>query len=285
MPTFNQANYIGKAIISVLNQTEKNFELIIVNNYSSDNTIEIVNSFNDKRIKIFNFKNNGIIAASRNLGIQKSNGMFIAFLDSDDIWYPKKLEECLKIINKGYNFMSHKVYFKGRNNHIYRSGITNDFGLDELLFRGNFIATSSVIVSKSLLNNLNGFSTKEEIVNSEDFDLWLRILSSENGFMIPMILGENVIHNLNASNDLDKSYNSARNVLDSFFKNDNLYKKHKSLGILLYSFGMAHFEISRYKVALNYFKNSLKNNPLLVRSYILIILSYVRIFLKNIKVS
>ena len=285
MPTFNQAKFIKKAILSVLSQTEKSFELIIVNNNSSDNTSEIVNSFNDSRIKMFNFKNNGVIAASRNLGIQKSNGRFIAFLDSDDIWYPKKLEECLKIIKKGYNFISHKVYFKGRSYNINRIGVIKDFSLDSLLFRGNFIATSSVIVRKSLLNNLNGFSTKEEIVNSEDFDLWLRILSSENGFMIPMILGENIIHNLNASNNLEKSYNSAKNVLDSFFKNDNLFKKHKSLGILLYSFGMAHFEISRYKVALNYFKNSLKNNPLLIRSYIFIILSYVRIFLKNIKVS
>ena len=283
MPTFNQANFIEKAILSILRQTERSFELIVINNYSSDNTYEIVNSFDDNRIKIFNFNNNGIIAASRNLGIQKSNGSFIAFLDSDDIWYPTKLEECLKIINKGYNFISHKVHFKDKNKLITGIGIKNDFNLDSLLFKGNFIATSSVIVSKVLLNKLNGFNTRKEIVNSEDFDLWLRILSLENGFMIPLYLGENVIHDLNASNDIDKSYASAKNVLDLFLKNENIYKKKKSFGFLLYSFGMAHFKINRYKVAINYFIKSFENNPFLIRCYILIILSYFRIFFKMLK--
>ena len=80
MPTFNQANYIGNAISSVLSQTEKNFELIIVNNYSSDNTVKIVKSFNDSRIKLFNLqKIMGLVSKIRNL--IKKRGDYIAFLD------------------------------------------------------------------------------------------------------------------------------------------------------------------------------------------------------------
>ena len=86
------------------------------------------------------------------------------------------------------------------------------------MFKGNFIATSSVIVKKTLLNSINCFSTKKEIVNSEDFDLWLRILSYEDGFMVPQVLGENTMHEFNASKDIDRSFNSAKNVLNLFLR-------------------------------------------------------------------
>ena len=92
MPTYNHAKFIGKAIGSVLNQTHKNLELIIIDNYSVDNTEEIVKSFNDHRIKYIKFMNNGVIAASRNNGLKIAKGEWVCFLDSDDWWYPKKLE-------------------------------------------------------------------------------------------------------------------------------------------------------------------------------------------------
>ena len=66
MPTYNQANFIKAAIQSVLDQTFEDWELIIVNNYSSDETIKVISNFGDDRIKVINFRNNGIIAASRN---------------------------------------------------------------------------------------------------------------------------------------------------------------------------------------------------------------------------
>ena len=93
MPTYNHAQYIGEAITSVLNQDYQNLELIIVDNFSEDNTEAIVNGFNDQRIQYYQFANNGIIAASRNYGITKASGEFIAFLDSDDIWKEGKLKK------------------------------------------------------------------------------------------------------------------------------------------------------------------------------------------------
>ena len=92
IPTYNHAKYLGKCVNSVENQTYNNWEAIIVNNNSTDNTIDIINSFNDKRIKTININNDGIIAKSRNIGIQSASGSYIAFLDSDDWWYPNKLE-------------------------------------------------------------------------------------------------------------------------------------------------------------------------------------------------
>ena len=79
MPTYNQANFIKAAIQSVLDQTFEDWELIIVNNYSSDETIKVISNFGDDRIKVINFRNNGIIAASRNRAAMDASGNYLAF--------------------------------------------------------------------------------------------------------------------------------------------------------------------------------------------------------------
>ena len=98
IPTYNRENKIKKAIDSVLVQKYKNWEILVIDNYSKDNTKKLVQSYKNKNIKFFKIKNYGVIAKSRNFGISKSKGNFIAFLDSDDVWMKKKLYECNKII-------------------------------------------------------------------------------------------------------------------------------------------------------------------------------------------
>ena len=116
MPTYNYAQFIGDAIGSVLDQTYKNIELIIIDNYSDDNTEEIIASFNDTRIKYKKFRNNGIIAASRNIGISESRGKYIAFLDSDDMWKPAKIEKQIKLLENDENvFLVYSRYAVIRN--------------------------------------------------------------------------------------------------------------------------------------------------------------------------
>ena len=83
-------------------------KLIIIDNYSIDNTNDVLDKFKDNRIKIFKFNNNGVIAASRNYGIQKAKGAFIAFIDSDDIWYENKLEISYNSLNKSRSFIFHQ---------------------------------------------------------------------------------------------------------------------------------------------------------------------------------
>ena len=87
IPTYNHGYFLKKCLQSVIDQTLTDWEAIVINNFSEDNTIDVVNSFHDPRIHLVNFKNNGIIAASRNEGIKISNADLIAFLDSDDSWY------------------------------------------------------------------------------------------------------------------------------------------------------------------------------------------------------
>ncbi len=88
IPTYNHARFLGRALQSVMDQTYKNWEVIIIDNHSQDNTDEIVEAFKDPRITLLKIHNNGVIAASRNMGIRAAKGEWIAFLDSDDHWYP-----------------------------------------------------------------------------------------------------------------------------------------------------------------------------------------------------
>ncbi len=105
MPSYNTGKYIAEAIQSVINQTYKYWELIIVDDCSSDNTDEIVTSFSEPRIKFFKNKINSGAAVSRNRALREAKGRWIAFLDSDDLWRIDKLEKQIGFMEKnGYHF-------------------------------------------------------------------------------------------------------------------------------------------------------------------------------------
>lgn len=107
MPTYNSEMYIKKSINSVLRQTYKNWELIIVDDCSTDTTKKIIRSINDERIKLFELTKNQGAAVARNTGLKKARGEFIAFLDSDDLWKPEKLTLQVKYMKKNnYKFTS-----------------------------------------------------------------------------------------------------------------------------------------------------------------------------------
>ena len=109
MPTYNHANFLGKALESVISQTYSNWEAIVIDNQSTDQTNQVIDTFKDPRIKYFKIFNNGIIAKSRNLGINVAKGEWIAFLNSDDWWRKDKLEICFKNIDQKINFIYHDL--------------------------------------------------------------------------------------------------------------------------------------------------------------------------------
>ena len=101
IPTFNHANYLSKALQSVLHQTYTNWEAIVIDNYSTDDTDSVITRYNDHRIKYLKIHNGGVIAKSRNAGIKSAKGDWIAFLDSDDTWTSDKLDTCIdNIVNR-----------------------------------------------------------------------------------------------------------------------------------------------------------------------------------------
>ena len=105
MPSWNTAQYISEAIESVLKQSYSNWELIIVDDCSTDNTISVVNKYKDNRIRLFQNKENLGAAYSRNFALRQAKGRWIAFLDSDDVWYSEKLEKQILFMTKNnYSF-------------------------------------------------------------------------------------------------------------------------------------------------------------------------------------
>lgn len=181
MPTYNQAEFIGKAIESVLLQTERNFELIIVDNFSGDRTKDVALSYCDSRIQYFTFQNNGIIAASRNFGIRKAKGQYIAFLDSDDYWDPKKLEHQLIHFRDAVviavacraTLFGEEVYYREQRNYKARAEYT-DMGYREML-SDNQVITSSIVVRAAALTETSCFNENPDFVYFEDWDLWLQL--------------------------------------------------------------------------------------------------------------
>ena len=105
MPTYNCAKFIGKTIESVIAQTYENWELIIVDDCSKDNTEEVVSKYKDNRIKYYRLENNSGAAVARTEAMKKARGSYMSFLDSDDLWKKDKLEKQLEFMNKNnYNF-------------------------------------------------------------------------------------------------------------------------------------------------------------------------------------
>lgn len=111
MPCYNCSKYIKQSIDSILNQTYTNFELIIIDDGSTDNSVEVIKEFSDKRIKLFeNITNQGIVY-SRNRAVENSKGKYIAILDSDDIAYPTRIEKQLNFMESNPDFAMTGTWF------------------------------------------------------------------------------------------------------------------------------------------------------------------------------
>lgn len=203
MPTFNQDRFIGKAIQSVLDQTHTNWELLIINNFSTDKTRDVVASFADTRIKIFDFANDGVIAASRNFAMTQSSGECIAFLDSDDYWAPEKISKCMSKLSAGFDLVCHGEYF-------FQDGISDfkprKYGpetgcvFERMMSKGNCLSTSAIIVKKSILDQVGFFDENKIFNTAEDFDLWLRIVKMPARIgIIDEMLGYYRLHSASAS--------------------------------------------------------------------------------------
>jgi glycosyltransferase involved in cell wall biosynthesis len=207
IPTYNCASFLKRSLKSVINQTFKNWEAIVIDNFSTDNTKQIVTSFKDERIKYLKIKNNGIIAKSRNLGIRSSKGEWIAFLDSDDYWSPDKLKKCTNFVNSDVDLLYHDLQIVSNNERQFfkrntiktrqlRKPVLND-----LLVCGNIIGNSSVVVRKKLLVSNNYLDERKDLVTVEDYHMWLKIAKFTNNFhYIPLCLGYYLDHEQNLSN-------------------------------------------------------------------------------------
>jgi len=182
IPLYNKEKEIGDTIRCVLNQTFTHYELIVVDDGSTDNSIGVVNSFNDNRIKLYQ-KNNDGVSSARNFGIQHARFDFIAFLDADDFWNETYLLKMQDLI------LQHPDC--GMFSSLYQYKIGNDFEIPKFpnlskskhkirinnyfkySLKSPLINSSNVVIPKSVLAEVGGFN--EDLVHGEDLEMWLKI--------------------------------------------------------------------------------------------------------------
>jgi glycosyltransferase involved in cell wall biosynthesis len=195
IPTYKRVEKLKRAIDSVLNQTFRNWEIIVIDNHSNDGTKELILSYNNPKIKILLIKNKGNIAKSRNLGIKKSKGKYLALLDSDDLWTPNKLKACIKTLSKETKIVYHDMYTQNNVNQIIfrKSGMCRDLKkpiYNDLILNGPAFPTSSVVVEKNVFKKINFFDVKKNLITWEDYDAWIRLSKINEGYKkINQVLG------------------------------------------------------------------------------------------------
>ena len=168
IPNYNSL-FLERAIKSVMNQTFNNWELIIIDNHSENFPNRLLEKLNDNRINYYKFNNNNNIAKSRNYGITKAKYDWIAFLDSDDVWDPKKLTEVKKVIvSNNADLIYHAMYYLPKSFGFLKKKILSlSKSIDEPIFDslikdGNGIANSSVVVKKEKLIKIDLISEKKK---------------------------------------------------------------------------------------------------------------------------
>jgi len=220
IPTYNRAHLIGRAIQSVLNQTYQDFEIIVVDDGSTDNTKEIVKSLDDKRIRYIRHKENKGGGAARNTGIKAAIGEYIAFLDSDDEWLPEKLECQMKVFKNagsevgvvytGFIYIDELgEYTNGQHIPEKRGWIYEDILVE------NCVGTASTVLVKRKCFEKAGLFD-ENLPSCQDWEMWIRLAREHQFDFIEDPLVKYHIHKSRISTDLEAKIKGITIVIDKF---------------------------------------------------------------------
>ncbi|MEO8208914.1 MAG: glycosyltransferase [bacterium] len=228
IPTYNASEFIFQTIDSVINQTEKDFEIVVVDDGSTDQTIDIIESFKNPKIKIHRLEHTGNIGRNLNLGIKNSKYDLICILGADDVWIKNKIEVQSELLHE-YNFICTNGSIINGNNKIIRDRYVKDFETDRDislcdLLENNYIIASSMIGQKKDFVKYGGFDELDG-TKAEDYILWLKITEKEKIKFINRNLMQYRIHNKNLSFRNSESRISllmkTYNIRNDYLKNSN----------------------------------------------------------------
>lgn len=266
IPTYNREKTIIRSIESVLKQTYKNFEIIIVDDNSTDNTAEKIKNYINKysNIKYIKHSINKGGSAARNTGANMAKGKYLAFLDSDDEWLERKLEKQVIEFEKNDKvalvYTSFRVLDEKSGNiiRIHKNTKYDDI-LIKLLYRNVIGTTSSILVKKECFDEVNGFN--ENFLSCQDLELYIKLALKYEFGCVEDILLNYYVHNKSISCNLDNLI-SGQNLLEEMIeeiaqkrelieikKNNILAKRYNQIGKI-------YIRFSDYKNARVYFKKS-----------------------------
>lgn len=252
IPNYNSSKTISKTLDSIKKQSFLNYEIIIVDDCSSDNSmVKIIQNFKNNKLKFICLKKNKGPGNARNIGIKKSTGKYIAFMDSDDIWYRNKLLDMhFCIISNKANVYCHNELFKSKRRHEYiiKNGpFTKNFYFN-LLTNKNCLSTSAVVIESSFIKkNKIYFNEDKSFFSVEDYDYWMRLAYKNAKFyFLNKTLG---IYNFNddsiSSNYVTHYYNTL-NVIKYHCYQLNDFKNAKGI-----------YDRASYRYNINYYKYQL----------------------------
>lgn len=281
IPTYNHAEFLSTALRSVLDQTLTDFEVVVVNNHSTDNTLDVINNFEDQRVRVINFSNNGVIGASRNVGIRESTGSYVAFLDSDDTWHQGKLHSVAEAIasDPDIGLICH-------NQNLVRDGVVSSqssYGppdgydgelFDYLLFDGNGPSTSATVVARKFLEQAGNFSEEQDLVTVEDYDLWLNLSKLCAFRFLPEILGSVNYHSSNTSGNVPLHLQNGLTVIEKHCGSVAAPKGNFSKIAIRRLYARSYYVAGRkyqragaYRPTLRYYAQALQTYPFFVKAY------------------
>ena len=233
MPNYNSEKYINETIKSVLAQTYQNWELLFVDDCSSDASLELANSFQDKRIQIFSMERNGGAALARNRAIEEARGKWIAFLDSDDLWVPEKLEKQISYMqdnNISFTYTDYDVIDES-NEIISTYKPRLDVCTYKDILKHNHIGCLTVIYNSDRLGKVY---MPTNAPKREDVACWLSILKNgTQAHCLHECLAKYKVHSKSVSSNKFK-------MLSYQWK---VYKKVEKLSFLQSLYYMAHWAV------------------------------------------
>ena len=269
IPTYNRANTIKRCLESVINQTYSNWEVIVVDNYSEDNTEEIINSICDNRIQYYKNHNYGVIAVSRNFAIERAKGDWICFLDSDDYWDVSKLEKIIPYTEKydliyhGFKTNSSGAYIIKKNKKMFYT--VKESTVAYVLQRSDPFSPTCTAVSSQFLGSIR-FDESKKMFAIEDYDFFLQLLVNH----------PRIKHLKKYLAFYDESTGVSHNQLKHLDRSRVIYAKYKDLlsyaefrnVLRLYMFmrGILYVKSNPSK-ARKYFCSSFKTDAFLIKCY------------------
>lgn len=274
-PLYNGENYIAEAIQSVLSQNYPHFELLVINDGSTDHSHDVISPFlGDKRIRYFE-KENGGVASARNFALQRARGTWIGFLDQDDRWLPDKLTNQITALQRQPDaalIHSRQAYIDAGGNPI------NDYSKDWVdslqghcfssLFNRNRIAVLTVLLNKEVLISIGAFNEKTSMV--DDYELWLRICYRYPIAFLDEVVAEYRLHDKNASYDHFRMERAELKALSSLLNNSPGVISQLNKRQINRRFAALHTEIAKgflwqkqdHLLARTHFIQALKHQPL-----------------------
>lgn len=191
MPSYNTAKYISDSIKSIIAQTYKNWELIIVDDCSSDDSVEVIKSFNEPRIRLLQNKKNSGAAISRNYALREAKGKWIAFLDSDDTWVPEKLTKQIKFMKKhnySFSFTDYRICLNGKWLPYINTGpnVVNK----RKMYNYCYFSTITVMYDREKI----GLIQIADLKKNNDYAMWLKAIEKSKAYRLPECLSYYIKH-------------------------------------------------------------------------------------------